>query len=69
MPSLATLAQYAAILAALTALLGALLVLGSHVVLQSTPARLRLVWFGLVAALLVGALGAGVLALALNSFE
>ena len=67
LPPATTIAQSAAILAVLTALLGALLVLGSHVVLQGTPARLRLLWFGLVAALLVAALGAGVLALVLNS--
>ena len=59
-------AQHAAILAALTALLAALLVLGSHFAVQGASARLRLAWFGALAALLVAALGLGVLALALN---
>ncbi len=61
-----TLAGFAAILAALTALLAALLVLGSHFAVQGASARLRLAWFGALTALLVLALGAGLLALVLN---
>jgi hypothetical protein len=61
-----TVAQLSATFAALTALLAALLVLGSYVVVQGASARLRRLWFGLLAALLVGALGLGVLALVLN---
>ena len=63
-----TVAQLSAIFATLTALLAALLVLGTHVVVQGASARLRLYWLGFLAALLVGALGLGVLALVLNSF-
>jgi hypothetical protein len=63
-----TVAQLSAIFGALTALLAALLVLGTHVVVQETGARLRRYWLGSLAALLVGALGLGVLALLLNSF-
>ena len=59
-------AQHAAILAALTALLAALLVLGSHFAVQGASARLRLIWFGTLTALLGAALGAGLLALVLN---
>ena len=54
--------------AALTALLAVLLVLGTHVVVQGASARLRRYWFGALVALLVGALGLGMLALLLNSF-
>lgn len=61
-------AQLSATFGALTALLAALLVLGTHVVVQGTSARLRRYWLGSVAALLFGALGLGVLALVLNSF-
>ena len=64
-----TVAQLSATFAALTALLAALLVLGTHVVVQGTSARLRLYWFGFLAALLVGALGLGVLALVLNGLS
>jgi hypothetical protein len=60
-------AQLAAILSVLTAMLGALLVLGSHVVADGAPERGRLLWLGFVTATLAGALGAGVLALLLNS--
>jgi hypothetical protein len=61
-------AQLSATFGALTALLAALLVLGTHVVVQGTSARLRRYWFGFLMALLVGALGLGLLALVLNSF-
>ena len=63
-----TVAQMSAIVGALTALLAALLVLGTHVVVQGDGARLRRYWFGVLAALLAGGLGLGLLALLLNSF-
>ena len=62
-----TVAQLSATFGALTALLAALLVLGTHVVVQGAGARLRRYWLGSLAALLAGALGLGVLALILNS--
>lgn len=62
-------AQLSATFGALTALLAALLVLGTHVVVQGTSARLRPYWFGLLAALLAGGLGLGILALVLNSLR
>ena len=61
-----TVAGFAAIMAALTALLAALLVLGAHFAVQGASARLRLVWFGALTAMLVAALAAGLLALVLN---
>lgn len=59
-------AGLAAVFSVLTAMLGALLVLGSHVVTEGAPARGRLLWLGFVTALLAGAVGAGLLALLLN---
>ena len=63
-----TVAQLSATFGALTALLAALLVLGTHVVVQGASGRLRRYRLGLLTALLVGGLGLGVLALALNGF-
>ena len=63
-----TVAQLSATFGALTALLAALLVLGTHVVVQGTSARLRRLWVAALTALLVGALGMGIVALVLNSF-
>ena len=60
-------AQLSATFAALTALLTALFVLGTHVVVQGTSTRLRLLWLAALTAMLVGALGMGLAALILNS--
>ena len=61
-----TVAGFAAVVALLTALLAALLMLGAHVAVQGAGEKLRLAWFGALTALLGAALGAGLLALALN---
>ena len=62
-----TAAQLSATFGALTALLAALLVLGTHVVVQGANMRLRRLWLSALIALLAGALGLGALALVLNS--
>jgi hypothetical protein len=64
-----TVAQLSATFGALTAVLAALLVLGTHVVVQGTSVRLRRRWLATLTALLAGALGMGLLALALNSLR
>jgi hypothetical protein len=60
-------AQLAATSGVLTALLAALLILGTHVVVGDANPRYRLLWVAVLTTLLVGALGAGLLALGLNS--
>jgi hypothetical protein len=59
-------AGYLAILSLLTALFAAPLILGTFVVVPRGGTRALLVWFGLLTALLVVALGAGALALLLG---
>ena len=66
---MATAAQLSAIFGTLPALLAALLVLGTQVVVQGADALLRRYWLCLLTALLVGPLGLGVLAVLLNSFR
>ena len=58
-------AGYLAILAILTVLLAAPLIFGTYAVLPRSDTRALTVWFGLLTALLVVALGAGALALLL----
>jgi hypothetical protein len=60
-------AGYLAILAILTVLLAAPLILGTYVVVPRSDTRALTVWFGLLTALLVAALGAGALALLLEA--
>jgi hypothetical protein len=60
-------AGYLAILAILTALLAAPLLFGTFAVVPRSDTRALVVWFGLLTALLVAALGAGALALLLEA--
>ena len=67
MTGLVQTAQLVATLSTLTAILAALLVLGTYAVAQGTGARLRVLWLLALTASLGGAFVAGVAALVLNA--